>query len=496
MTSRRIYLDHSATTPVDSRVAAAMARTLTENYGNPSSVHGFGQQARAAVDRARREVAALIGAKQNEIVFTSGGTEANNLAIRGLCEMASAQGRHIVTSAIEHPSVRGVCDSLEKRGWEVTRLPVYDNGIVRVEDVRGALRDDTVLVTLMWANNEIGTIQPVREVGSLIRERRAQGQRNLWFHTDAVQAAGRLSIDVDDAGCDLLSMSAHKLYAPKGVGALYVRRGVRLAVQNVGGHQERERRAGTENVAGIAAFGEAARLAREEMHERVAHDSALRDRFERRVRETISDVVMNGDREQRLSHLSNISFRFIEGEGLLINLDLEGVAVSTGSACSSGTLEPSPVIRALGVDDEIARGSIRFGFGKDNTDTDVDYVVEVLAGAVERLRALSPMNVGELPEANAVADEKNPVCGDRMRLSLIVNNDRIETARYLAYGCPPTLVSGSVLTELIKGKTVTEARAITKTDLVGAIGGLPSRKQHAAALAIETLNAALDQLRD
>ena len=391
--SRRIYLDHSATTPVDPRVAAAMARALTENYGNPSSVHGFGQQARAAVDRARREVAALIGAKPNEIVFTSGGTEANNLAVRGLCEAAADHGRHIVTSAIEHPSVRGVCDALEKSGWKITRLPVYDNGIVRIEDVNAAIRADTVLVTLMWANNEIGTIQPISEVGALIRNRRSEGHRHLWFHTDAVQAAGRLSLNVDEVGCDLLSMSAHKLYAPKGIGALYVRRGVRLAVQNVGGHQERERRAGTENVPAIVAFGEAAKLAREEMHDRVAHDSSLRDRFESRVKQLIGDVVMNGDRENRLSHLSNISFRFIEGEGLLINLDLEGVAVSTGSACSSGTLEPSPVIRALGVSDEVARGSIRFSFGKDNTEADVDYVVDVLSRAVERLRALSPLSV-------------------------------------------------------------------------------------------------------
>lgn len=395
--NRRIYLDHSATTPVDPRVAAEMARALTETYGNPSSVHGFGQQARAAVDRARREVAALIGAKPNEIVFTSGGTEANNLAIRGLCEAASEHGRHLVTSAIEHPSVRGVCDALEKRGWEITRLPVYDNGIVRLEDLNAAIRPDTVLVTLMWANNEIGTIQPIREVGALIRERRAahgdQSQRHLWFHTDAVQAAGRLSLNVDEVGCDLLSMSAHKLYAPKGIGALYVGRGVRLAVQNIGGHQERERRAGTENVPAIVAFGAAAKLARQEMAERVAHDSALRDRFENRVKQAIGDVVMNGDRVQRLSHLSNVSFRFIEGEGLLINLDLEGVAVSTGSACSSGTLEPSPVIRALGVSDEVARGSIRFSFGKENTEADVDYVVDVLSGAVERLRALSPLSV-------------------------------------------------------------------------------------------------------
>jgi cysteine desulfurase len=393
MAGRRIYLDNSATTPVDPRVADAMARAVVENFGNASSVHGFGQQARAAVDRARREVAALIGARQNEIVFTSGGTEANNLAIRGLCEAAATYGRHVITSAIEHPSVAGVCTELEKRGWEVTRLPVYQNGIVRIDDLLNALRADTVLITVMLANNEIGTIQPVREIGKLVREKRAAGQRHLWFHTDAVQAAGRLPLNVDELGCDLLTISAHKLYAPKGVGALYVRRGVRLQNQNVGGHQERERRAGTENVPGIVAFGEGAKLAREELGQRSSHDRSLRDRFESEVRSRISDIVLNGDQEQRLAHLSNISFRFIEGEGLLINLDLEGVAVSTGSACSSGTLEPSPVIRALGLDDEIARGSIRFSFGKDNTFEDVDYAVEVLTRAVERLRALSPLTV-------------------------------------------------------------------------------------------------------
>ena len=393
MARRRVYLDNSATTPVDPRVATAMARAVTETFGNASSVHGFGQQARAAVDRARREVAALIGAKQNEIVFTSGGTEANNLAIRGLCEASAAHGRHIITSAIEHPSVAGVCVELEKRGWEVRRLPVYANGIVRLEDVSAAIRPDTVLITIMLANNEIGTIQPVSAIGSLVHEKRAAGQRHLWLHTDAVQAAGRLSLNVDDLGCDLFTMSAHKLYAPKGAGALYVRRGVRLHGQNVGGHQERERRAGTENVPGIVAFGEAAKLAREEREQRSNHDRALRDRFEALLLNRIGDIVMNGDREQRLAHLSNISFRFIEGEGLLINLDLEGVAVSTGSACSSGTLEPSPVIRALGVNDEVARGSIRFSFGKDNTEDDVDYTVEVLSQAVERLRALSPLTL-------------------------------------------------------------------------------------------------------
>src|SRR5689334_16721542 len=396
MPDRTIYLDHSATTPVDPRVAEAMARSLTENFGNPSSVHGYGQRARAAVDRARREVAALITARPNEIIFTSGGTEANNLALRGICE--AAQGRHIVTSAIEHPSVRGVCNALEQRGWEVTRLPVYENGIVKVEDVRDALRPDTVLVTVMLANNEIGTVQPISEIGELIHERRANGQKHLYLHTDAVQAAGRMPLNVEELGCDLLTMSAHKLYAPKGTGALYVRRGVRLVGQNIGGHQERERRAGTENVPGIVAFGEAAKLAREELTDRIAHDASLRDTFETKIASAITDLVFNGDRTRRLPHLSNISFRYIEGEGLLINLDLLGVAVSTGSACSSGTLEPSPVIRALGVDDEIARGSIRFSFGKDNTEADVDYTVAVLAQAVERLRALSPLNK---PQTNA-----------------------------------------------------------------------------------------------
>ena len=395
--TRRVYLDHSATTPADRRVVEAMLPYLTEKFGNASSVHFFGQEARAAVDRARREVAALIGARANEIVFVSGGTEANNLAIRGVCEAAaghagSGSKGHLITSAIEHSSVRGICEKLEQDGWEVTRLPAYDNGIVRVADVRAALRPDTALISVMLANNEIGTIQPLEEIGALAREERARGQRHLWLHTDAVQAAGRIPLNVETLGCDLLSLSAHKLYAPKGSGALFVRRGVRLVSQNVGGHQEREKRAGTESVPGIVAFGAAAKFARAEMERRSTHDRQLRDGFEARLTERIPDIVFNGDRAQRLPHLSNISFRFIEGEGLLISLDLQGVAVSTGSACSSGTLEPSPVIRALGRNDELARGAIRFSFGKDNTEQDVDYVLEVLPLVVEKLRALSPLN--------------------------------------------------------------------------------------------------------
>jgi cysteine desulfurase len=399
MSTRRVYLDHSATTPADPRVVEAMIPYLTERFGNASSVHFFGQEARGAVDRARRDVARLIGAKANEIVFLSGGTEANNLAIRGLCEAVEPQGRHIITSSIEHSSVRGICEALEKRGWEISRLPVYEDGIVKVEDVRSALRADTVLISLMLANNEIGTIQPIQEIGALVRHERQPGRKGPWLHTDAVQAAGRIPIDVEQIGCDFLSLSAHKLYAPKGVGALYIRRGVRVLSQNVGGHQERERRAGTEAVPGIVAFGAAARIAREELDQRNDNARELRDNFEAAVAERISDVVFNGHPELRLSHISNISFRFIEGQSLLISLDLEGVAVSTGSACSSGTLEPSPVIRALGRDDELARGAIRFSFGKDNIAAEVDYVVDVLSRVTQKLRRLSPLNKIKVPSS-------------------------------------------------------------------------------------------------
>jgi cysteine desulfurase len=395
---RRVYLDNSATTPVDPRVVEAMLPYLMEKFGNASSVHFYGQEARVALDRARREVAALVNARPNELVFLSGGTEANNLAIRGIAESNAEHGRHIITSSIEHSAVRGVCDALEKRGWEVTRLPVYDDGIVRLEDVRAALRADTVLITVMLANNEIGTIQPIAEIGALVAEERERGRKYLWLHTDAVQAAGRMPVDVDALRCDLLSLSAHKLNAPKGAGALYVRRSVRLTPQSIGGHQERERRAGTESVPLIVAFGKAAALAREELDGRVAHLRRLRDQFETGVETRVADIVFNGDRERRLPHLSNISFRFIEGEGLLINLDMQGVAVSTGSACSSGSLEPSPVIRALGRDDELARGSIRFSLGKDTTDEDIAYVHEVLPRAVENLRRLSPLYQKSLAE--------------------------------------------------------------------------------------------------
>jgi len=387
---RRVYLDNSATTPVDKEVFEAMLPFLTDKFGNASSIHFFGQEARAAIDKARHQVAELINARPNEIVFTSGGTESNNLAIRGLLEANDKHGKHIITSDIEHSAVKEVCLDLEKRGYEVTYLPVYEDGIVRLEDVKNAIREDTILISIMTANNELGTIQPVEEIGRLVRNLREKGKK-IWFHTDAVQAVGKIAVDVEEIGCDLLSISGHKIYAPKGVGALYVRRGVRLHKQNIGGHQERERRGGTENVPYIAAFGKACELAKKNLSEDSARLADLRNKFENEVGEKISDLVFNGKREGRLPNISNISFRFIEGEGLLINLDMQGIAVSTGAACSSGSLEPSPVIRALGRNDELARGAIRFSLGKENTAEDVEYLLEILPKAVENLRRLSPV---------------------------------------------------------------------------------------------------------
>ena len=386
---RRIYLDNSATTQPDVKVVEAMLPFLLEKFGNASSIHFFGQEARAAVDRARHQVADLINARAAEVVFTSGGTEANNLAIRGLVEANEKYGKHIITSVIEHPAVKEVCTDLEKRGFEITYLPVYENGIIKIADIKSAIREDTVLISVMTANNEIGTIQPVEEIGKLVRSMRETGKK-VWFHTDAVQAAGKIQVDVEEIGCDLLSISAHKIYAPKGVGALYVRRGVRLHTQNIGGRQERERRGGTESVPHIVALGAACELAKSSLDENTSHLKILRDRFESELGEKVDDFVFNGDREKRLPHISNISFRSVEGEGLLINLDLQGIAVSTVSACSSGSLEPSPVIRALGAEDELARGAIRFSFGKDNSLEDVEYLLEVLPRAVENLRRLSP----------------------------------------------------------------------------------------------------------
>ncbi|HMQ05089.1 MAG TPA: cysteine desulfurase family protein [Pyrinomonadaceae bacterium] len=402
---RRVYLDNSATTPIDPQVLAEMLPFFTEKFGNASSIHYFGQQTKAAVDRARHQVAGLINARPNDIIFTSGGTEANNLAIRGLIQSRHPRSigervsirdesvdfairPHVVTSAIEHPAVKNVCEDLEKQGCEITYLPVYSDGIVRIDDVKAAVRENTVLISVMFANNEIGTIQPVNEIGRFVRELKDQGKK-IWFHTDAVQAAGKIAVDVEEIGCDMLSMSAHKLYAPKGIGALYIRRGTRLHPQSIGGRQERGIRGGTEPVPLIVAFGAACEIAGTCLESESIRLSELRNRLEQYILETIPDSTVNGSIDRRLPNVSNISFRNAEGEGLLINLDMQGVAVSTGSACSSGSLEPSPVIRAVGRDEQLARGAIRFSLGRMSTGEDVDRVLEVLPAAVENVRRLA-----------------------------------------------------------------------------------------------------------
>jgi cysteine desulfurase len=390
MSVQRIYLDNSATTRVDDEVARAMLPYFTEIYGNASSTHQYGQQAKQAVEEARAQVALLLNADKTEITFLSGGTESDNLAIKGVAEAYKEKGRHIITSQIEHPAVLAACGRLEKDGWRVTRLPVYREGVARVEDVREALTDETVLVTVMHANNEIGTIQPLKEIAALIKERRDAGQKNLYLHTDAVQSVGKIPVDVKELGVDLLTLTAHKIYGPKGVGVLYVRRGVRLASQMHGGHHERDRRAGTESVPLIVGMGKAAELARLQLAERMKHSAELRDYLEEELFKRIPNISRNGDPMRRVPNIANLNFDHVEGEGLQISLDLKGVAVSTGSACASGSTEPSHVLTAIGLPRDSGYGSLRFSFGKYNTREDVDYTLEILQAVVEKLRRLSP----------------------------------------------------------------------------------------------------------
>lgn len=380
----RIYLDHNATTPVDPRVIDAMARVLGEEFGNPSSVHHFGQQAKARVDQARTAVAGLVGADPAEIVFTSGGTEADNLAIRGAAEALDPTGRrHLVTSGIEHEAVLRTVAALTRRGWQATVLAVDASGIVTPGALREALSPSTALVSLMHANNEIGTVQPVAELAALAHEHGA------LFHTDAVQSTGKIPVDVHALGVDLLSMSAHKFYGPKGVGALWIRRGTRLVPTLTGGRHERNRRAGTENVPGIVGMGVAAELARATMGAASAALAALRDRLEARILAEVPHATLNGAIAPRVPNTTNISFDGVEAESLLIALDLEGVAVSTGSACSSGTLEPSHVLKAMGLSAHRTQSSIRFSVGAGNTEAQIDRVAALLPRVVEKLRSLA-----------------------------------------------------------------------------------------------------------
>jgi cysteine desulfurase len=381
---KRIYFDHNATTPITAEVLAAMLPYLTEEYGNASSIHAYGQNAREAVEQARSSVAALLGARAADIMFTSGGTESNNHAILGAVAAAPGTAKHMITSAIEHVAVLDSCRASAKSGIDLTVLPVDREGLVNPEDVRNAIRPETVLITLMLANNEIGTIEPIEEIGKIAAE------KGIVFHTDAVQAAGKIPIDVGKLGVDLLSISAHKFNGPKGVGALYIRKGTQLVPLLYGGHSERDRRPGTEDVAAIAGMGKAAALARLGMREESERLRSLRDRLERGLLNRVPQSWVNGARAPRVPNTSNLTFPFIEGEAMVIALDLKGIACSTGAACSSGAVEPSHVLMALGLVPEDARATLRLSLGHQTTEDEIDFALETIPPVIERLRQLSP----------------------------------------------------------------------------------------------------------
>jgi cysteine desulfurase len=381
---KRIYLDHNATTPIRPEVLAAMLPYLTEEFGNASSIHAYGQNAREAVERARSSVAALVGARPADIMFTSGGTESNNHAILGAVAAAPGNAKHVITSAIEHVAVLDSCRALAKGGIDLTILPVDREGLVNPKDVRNAIRPETVLITIMLANNEIGTIEPIEEIGKIAVE------KGIVFHTDAVQAAGKIPIDVKKLGVDLLSISAHKFSGPKGVGALYIRKGIQLGPLMYGGHSERDRRPGTEDVAAIAGMGKAAELALAGMRGESERVRGLRDRLEQGLLNRVPHSWVNGARASRVPNTSNLTFPFIEGESMVIALDLKGIACSTGAACSSGALEPSHVLIALGLAPEDARATLRLSLGHQTTDAEIDFALETIPPVIERLRQLSP----------------------------------------------------------------------------------------------------------
>ena len=385
---KRVYMDNAATTALRRDVLDAMMPYLTDIYGNPSSLHYFGQEAHKAVENARHQVASALNAEDNEIVFTGCGTEADNMALEGIAEKYQSKGKHIITSSVEHHAILHTCEYLEKHGFEVTYLPVDEYGMVKAEQVRDAIRSDTILVSVMFANNEVGTIMPIKEIGAVCRE------KGVFFHTDAVQAVGHVAIDVKAMNIDLLSLSAHKLHGPKGVGALYIRKGIVVPPLLHGGAQERRKRAGTENVAGIVGLGKAIEIACSDIEDTSKRMCYLRDKLINGIEASIPEVKLNGHRTERLPGNVNFSIKYIEGESILLMLDINGIAASSGSACTSGSLDPSHVLLAMGMPHETAHGSLRLTLGDDTTEDDIDYVLEVLPEIVVKLRKMSPLYHG------------------------------------------------------------------------------------------------------
>ncbi|AXV39278.1 cysteine desulfurase NifS [Methanobacterium sp. BAmetb5] len=379
------YMDHSATSPVNPEVLEAMLPYFTESFGNASTLYALGREARTAMENGRKQVASLIGAKPEEVYFTSGGTESDNIAIKGTASKLKNKGNHIITSGIEHPAVEETCKYLEKNGYQVTYLPVGEEGIVKVSDVEAAITPETILITVMHANNEIGTIQPIKEIGALARE------KGIYFHTDAVQSVGKIPVNVGDMNVDMLSISAHKLYGPKGIGALYIRKGVRIDPLLHGGGHERGMRPGTENIPGIVGLGKACQIAEDNLEKNMEYVSSLRDRLIQGVLGNIEQSYLNGHPTKRLPNNANFRFTGIEGESLVLQLDAKGINASTGSACSSKKLEPSHVLMAIGLKEVDAHGSLRISLGTENTPQDIDYTIDAIDEVVERLRSMSPL---------------------------------------------------------------------------------------------------------
>ena len=380
-----IYMDHSATSPVDPEVFEAMKPYFIDSFGNASTLYSLGREGKMAMESARAEVASIIGAEPKEIIFTSGGTESDNLAIKGTAYKLKNKGNHIITSDIEHPAVDETCKYLEKNGFKVTYLPVYNNGIVKVKDLEDAITDDTILITIMHANNEIGTIQPIEEIGAIARE------KGIYFHTDAVQTVGKIPVDVEKLNVDMLSLSSHKLYGPKGVGALYIKKGVRIEPLLHGGGHERGIRPGTENVPGVVGLGKACTIANQNLERDAQKLTTLRNRLIDGVLGSNDESYLNGDRVKRLPNNANFRFTGIEGESLILHLDSKGIAASTGSACSSTKLEPSHVLTALGLKEVEAHGSLRISLGRENTEEDIDFAITAIKEVVEQLRKMSPL---------------------------------------------------------------------------------------------------------
>lgn len=385
MDRKYVYMDNSATTAVKQEVLDQMMPIFTEIYGNPSSIHQAGQIAKVYVDKARMQVASLLNASLDEIYFTAGGSESDNWALKGVAEKYRKKGNHIITTKIEHHAILHTCEYLEKQGYEVTYLDVDEYGVVDLEQLKKSITDQTILISVMFANNEIGTIQPIEEIGKIAKEHK------ILFHTDAVQAIGNVDIDVHKLNIDMLSMSGHKIHAPKGIGVLYIRKGLILPNLIHGGAQERKRRAGTENVPGIVGLGKACEIAKQHMENHIAHCTKLRDRLIEKITQKIPYTLVTGSLEHRLPGLASFCFKYIEGEALLLSLDMKGIAGSSGSACTSGSLDPSHVLMALGLKHEIAHGSLRLSLSDFNTEEEVDYVVEELAVIVQRLRNMSPL---------------------------------------------------------------------------------------------------------